>query len=86
MDYLFVFNKSFPNNLIIIAKGVIKIKYTKDITIGETILPNNSPNFSQSLLKGVNIFEFNKPSTRKITLTIKDQILISFKLNIGQIP
>ena len=38
------------------------------------------------LLKGVNIFEFNKPSTRKITLTIKDQILISFKLNIGQIP
>ena len=43
------YNKSFPDNLIITAKGVINTKYTRNITIGETILPNNVPNFSQRL-------------------------------------
>ena len=82
----FVLNKSFPNNLIITAKGVIKTKYTRNIIIGATILPNNVPNFSQRLCKGVNSFEFSKPSMRKIIPIDKDQILISFELNMGQIP
>ena len=82
----FFLNKSFPNSLIITAKGVIKTKYTRNITIGETILPNNVPNFSQRLWKGVNSFEFSKPSMRKIVPIDKDQILISFELNMGQIP
>ena len=68
----FNFNKSLPNNLIIIAKGVRKKKYIKNITAGETTLPSNSPNFIQRLLKGVNNFEFNKPSIRKITLKKTD--------------
>ena len=49
-------------------------------------LPNNSPNFTQKILKGVKSFEFNKPSARKITPIAKDQIFISFELNTGQIP
>ena len=68
------------------AKGVRKIKYIKNITTGETILPNNSPNFIQRLLRGVNNFEFNKPSIRKITPINKDQIIISFEFRAGQTP
>ena len=53
------------------------------MTIGEIIFPKNMPNLNQILLSGVNIFEFIKPSVKKIIDTIKDQILISLPLNKG---
>ena len=45
--------------------------------MGETIFPKNIPNIDQILLRGVRIFEFNKPSIKKIEEIIKDHILIS---------
>ena len=46
-----------------------------DITIGETILPNNIPSLNQILFSGVRIFELNNPNNKKIILTTSDQIL-----------
>ena len=54
---------------------ILQLKYTKPITIGETILPNNIPNLNQILFSGVRIFELNNPNNKKIILTTSDQIL-----------
>ena len=61
-------------------------KYTKAITIGEIIFPNNSPNFNHMLFRGTKSFELNNTSIKKTTAITNDQILIPFELNIGQIP
>ena len=52
-------------------------KYIKNIITGEIILPNNSPNLTQILFKGVKIFEFNKPKIKKISDKISGNIFIS---------
>ena len=41
-------------------------KYIKNITIGEINFPNNSPNFIQIFLSGLNKLEFNNPKIKKI--------------------
>ena len=46
--------------------GVTTKKNIIPITNGETIFPKNIPNLNQSLFKGVKIFEFTSPKTRKI--------------------
>ena len=46
--------------------GVNMKKYIIAMTIGAIILPNNSPNFTQILLKGVSILEFIRPKIKKI--------------------
>jgi len=56
--------------------GVITIKNTTLITIGETTLPINKPNLNQILFNGVRVFEFSKPKTNNIAEIINDQILI----------
>ena len=55
------------------------------MTIGDTKLPNRTPNLDQILFNGVRIFEFNSPKIKKIIATIKDQILIFPSLNKGNI-
>ena len=52
-------------------------------TIGEIILPNNSPNLIQILLNGFRILEFKTPKAKNINEIISDQILKSFPLNKG---
>ena len=52
-------------------KGVKTTKYTAAITIGEMILPKNSPNFTQPMFRGVNNFELIKPSIKKINAKTK---------------
>ena len=51
------------------------------ITIGETKLPNRTPNLNQILFNGVKTFEFSNPKNKKIIAIIKDQILIFPSLN-----
>ena len=63
--------------------GVTTKKNTIPITIGAIKFPRKIPNLNQTLFSGASIFEFNIPRIRKITDNIKDQILISFSLNIG---
>ena len=53
--------KSLPNILTIKLIGVRTIKYTKNIIIGAITFPRISPNFTQDLFKGDNIFELIKP-------------------------
>ena len=57
--------RSFPiilrNKLI----GVRIMKYIIAITIGAIILPNNSPNFTHNLFRGVKVLDFNKPNIKK---------------------
>jgi hypothetical protein len=65
--------------------GVTIAKKTIPMTIGDTKLPNRTPNFDQILFNGVRIFEFNSPKIKKIIATIKDQILIFPSLNKGNI-
>ena len=55
------------------------------MTIGETKLPNKIPKLNQVLFKGVRIFEFNNPKTKKIIAIIKYKIIISPSLNKGNI-
>ena len=55
------------------------------ITIGETKLPNRTPNLNQILFNGVKTFEFSNPKNKKIIAIIKDQILIFPSLNKGNI-
>ena len=55
------------------------------ITIGETELPNRTPNLNQILFNGVKTFEFSNPKNKKIIAIIKDQILIFPSLNKGNI-
>ncbi len=57
--------------------GVTTKKNIIPIIIGDTILPNNNPNLNQSLFKGVKIFEFISPKTKKIIEIINDHILNS---------
>ena len=59
------------------------IKNTTASTIGEIILPNNSPNLIQTLLIGFKIFEFKMPKIKNKILIINDQILRSFSFNSG---
>ena len=47
------------------------------ITIGAITLPNNIPNLNHILFKGVKIFEFNIPKSKKTIEIINDQYLIS---------
>ena len=54
-------------------------------TIGDTKLPNRTPNLVQIFFNGIIIFEFNSPKIKKIIATIKDQILIFPSLNKGNI-
>ena len=54
------------------------------MTIGEIILPNNSPNLIQSLFKGVKNLESSRPKVRKIIAITKDQILGGLLLINGQ--
>jgi len=81
----FKFNKFFPRSLIIRDVGVTIAKKTIPITIGETRLPSKIPNLNQILFKGVRIFEFINPKTKKNIAIIKDQILIFPSLNKGNI-
>ena len=66
--------------------GVTTKKYTIPITIGEIIFPKNSPNFIQSLFKGVKSFEFNNPRIKKIKAIINAQSLGELLLINGQRP
>ena len=59
------------------------IKNTTASTIGEIILPNNSPNLIQTLLIGLKIFEFKMLKIKNKILIINDQILRSFSFNSG---
>ena len=52
-------------------------------TIGEIILPNNSPNLIQILFKGVKNFDFKRPKIKNKILIISDQFLRSFPFNSG---
>ena len=65
--------------------GVINEKKIIERTIGEIILPNNSPNLIQILFAGVKNFEFRRPNTRKIKAIIKDHNLKSPPLDNGHI-
>ena len=65
--------------------GVTTKKNTSPIIIGEIIFPNNNPNLNQILFKGVKIFEFIKPNTKKINEITKDQILSSSLLIRGYV-
>ena len=56
----------FLNILKIKPVGKITPKKIKNITAGETILPNNIPNLIHNLFKGVNIGELSKPRTRNV--------------------
>ena len=47
------------------------------------MFPNKIPNLNQSLLSGVSICEFIKPSVKKIIDNINAQILISLLFNSG---
>ena len=49
-------------------------------------MPKKIPNLTQTLLKGVRIFEFNIPRIKKINEITIDQILISFPFKIGHNP
>ena len=55
------------------------------IIIGLKNLPSIFPNFIQIEFKGVNNFEFNKPKTRKIIETTRDQTLNELSFKRGQI-
>ena len=59
-------SKSFPNNLTIKLTGVKTIKYTKNMTIGEIIIPKTSPNLIHILLSGDNNLELIKPRIKKV--------------------
>ena len=74
-----------PIIFIIKEVGVTTKKKTKPITIGEIILPKKIPNLNQILFKGDKRVELNNPNNKKIIDSIKDQILISLPLNIGNI-
>ena len=49
------------------------------------MLPNNIPILNHILFKGVRIFEFIIPKSKKTTEIINDQCLISLPFNKGQI-
>ena len=55
------------------------------MTIGAIIFPIKIPNLNQTLFKGVNSLEFIAPNTKKIRDIAKDQNLIWFSFNKGQI-
>ena len=59
-----------PKALIKNAVGVITIKKTKPIIIGDIKFPNKIPNLNQILFKGDKAEEFNKPKIKKIIATI----------------
>ena len=50
--FLFKLSKSFPKIFIIKEIGVITIKNTIPITIGEIILPSSKPNLNHNLFNG----------------------------------
>ena len=50
-----------PNKRINTPVGVITIKYSIPIIIGDVIVPKKNPNLIQSLLSGVNNLEFKTP-------------------------
>ena len=66
--------------------GVTTRKKTIPITMGVTIIPNNKPNFIQSLFRGVKKLEFMIPKNKKTEEISIDHILYSPSLSIGQIP
>ena len=72
----FKLRRSFFNSFIIKPIGVTTKKNIILIIIGEIILPRIIPNLNQSLLNGFNIFEFERPNSKKINEMIKDQTLI----------
>jgi hypothetical protein len=65
--------------------GVTITKKTIVMTIGETNLPNKTPNLNQSLFRGVNNFELINPRIKKIKEIANDQILIFASFNNGSI-
>ena len=83
--FFFKLSKSFLKIFIIKPVGVTTKKKMMPITIGATNFPKINPNLNQILFKGSSNFEFNRPNIKKINDKIKDQILILFSLNIGQV-
>ena len=65
--------------------GVATRKKINPITIGAIKFPRKIPNLNHNLFKGESILESSKPKTRKTIDIIKDQILSSSPLRIGQI-
>ena len=72
----FKFNKSFRNNRINRPIGVTTKKKMIPIIIGDINFPNKIPNLNHKRFNGLNIFEFNIPSTKKTNEINKDQNLI----------
>ena len=79
-------SKSFPVILTRKLKGVNIKKYTRPITIGAIIAPNNSPNLTQTLFKGVKILELIKPRIKNKTAIGKKYILGLSPFNKGHKP
>ena len=65
--------------------GVTIKKNIIPITIGAIKLPNNIPILNHILFKGVKIFEFIIPKTKKVTEIANDQYLISPAFSKGQV-
>ena len=63
--------------------GVTTTKNIMPIIKGDINLPSSSPNLNHNLFKGVSIFEFIKPSAKKIKEIINDQILKSLPFKSG---
>ena len=60
---------------------LLRKKKITPIIIGETILPNNKPNFIHSLLKGVNIFELIIPNNKNNNaINIKTKFILELIL------
>ncbi len=72
----FKFNKSFLSNRINIPIGVTTKKKTSPIIKGDINLPSKIPNLNHRKFKGLNIFEFNRPNTKKTNEINTDQNLI----------
>ena len=70
--------ETFLNNVFFVPNQEAYKRYALDINF-----PINNPNLNHNLFKGVRIFEFIKPSPRKIKEIINDQILKSLLFKSG---
>lgn len=68
---IFKFKISTPNSFKIIPIGTIVKEYIKNITTGEIIEPNSSPNLCQIKFGTLNIFGNILPNPKKVKLKNK---------------
>tara|TARA_B110000211_G_scaffold188831_1_gene214877 strand:- start:518 stop:832 length:315 start_codon:yes stop_codon:yes gene_type:complete len=79
-------SKSLPRILTRKLIGVKIVKKINAIIIGAIIFPRISPNLTQELFNGLNIFGRKKDKTKNIIAKHMDHTLIEFKLRSGHKP